>query len=52
MNSSEPRKVNVYRGHRLIGTFNCHEAATDFIMSEYSAEEADRLDVHTEESYE
>jgi hypothetical protein len=41
--------VRVYEGHRLVDTFSCHAAARAFIVGEYSAAEADMLDVHTEE---
>jgi hypothetical protein len=51
MNTSE---VRVYEGDRLVGTFSCRESASTFIRGEYSAAEADMLDVHivdvTEES--
>ena len=35
----------VYEGNRIVGTFSCRESAAAFIRSEYSAAEADILDV-------
>jgi hypothetical protein len=41
--------VRVYEGDTLVNTFSCHAAARAFIVGEYSAAEADTLDVHTDE---
>jgi hypothetical protein len=41
--------VHVYEGDTLVDTFSCHASATAFIKGEYSAAEADMLDVHTVE---
>jgi hypothetical protein len=42
-------EIRVYEGDTLVNTFSCHAAARAFIVGEYSAAEADMLDVHTEE---
>jgi hypothetical protein len=42
-------EIRVYEGDTLVNTFSCHAAARAFIVGEYSAVEADMLDVHTEE---
>jgi hypothetical protein len=39
-------EFHVYRGSRLIDTFNCRESATAFIMREYSEAEVDELDIY------
>jgi hypothetical protein len=42
-------EIRVYEGDTLVNTCSCHAAARAFIVGEYSAAEADMLDVHTEE---